>query len=185
MAIRAGRYTLGPADGTLTVRTGKGGAAAKAGHNLVFEVTAWEATLDLADGPETAAVALTADARSLRVRSGTGGIGPLGDVEKASIEQSIDEDVLKGGAIAFRSRAVAAAPDGRLRVEGDLDLGGTRRPVAFDLAAGDGGRLTGSARIKQTDWGIKPYSALFGTLKVADEVEVDIDARLPAAGQDG
>ena len=39
--------------------------------------------------------------------------------------------------------------------------------------------VAGSARIKQTDWGIKPFSALFGTLKVADEVEVGIDAKLP------
>ena len=32
--------------------------------------------------------------------------------------------------------------------------------------------LTGSATVKQSDWGMKPYSALFGALKVADEVEV-------------
>ena len=33
---------LGPGDGTLTVRTGKGGAASKAGHNLVIEVQRWQ-----------------------------------------------------------------------------------------------------------------------------------------------
>jgi polyisoprenoid-binding protein YceI len=180
MPIAPGTYTLGPDDGTLTVRTGKAGAASKAGHNLVIEVTSWRATLDLADGPGAAAAALTADTRSLRVRSGSGGMGPLGDEEKASIEQSIDDDVLKGGDIAFRSSAIEVAPGGGLRVRGDLDLLGSSRPIAFDLAAGDDGRLTGSARFKQTDWGIKPFSALFGTLKVADEVEVGIDARLPA-----
>ena len=42
---------------------------------------------------------------------------------------------------------------------------------------GDDGRLTGEATVKQTDFGIKPYSALFGTLKVADEVEIEIDAK--------
>ena len=30
--------------------------------------------------------------------------------------------------------------------------------------------------IKQTEWGITPYSALFGALKVADEVAVAVDA---------
>jgi hypothetical protein len=35
--------------------------------------------------------------------------------------------------------------------------------------------------IKQTDFKIKPYSALFGTLKVLDEVEIAVDARVPAA----
>jgi polyisoprenoid-binding protein YceI len=177
MAIPPGTYSLGPADGTLTVRTGKAGAAAKAGHNLVIEVTAWQADLEVPEGG-AGRLALTAEARSLKVRSGSGGIGPLGDEEKASIEQSIDDDVLKGGSIAFRSRAVAPSAGG-LRVEGDLDLRGATRPVAFDLQAGDDGRLTGSARFRQSDWGIKPFSALFGTLKVADEVEVGIDARLP------
>jgi len=43
----------------------------------------------------------------------------------------------------------------------------------------DGDHLTGSAQVKQTDWRMKPYSALFGTLKVADVVEVSIDATLP------
>jgi polyisoprenoid-binding protein YceI len=181
MAIAPGTYTLGPGDGTLTVRTGKTGAAAKAGHNLVIEVTRWSATLDVADEPGAAELALTADAGSLRVRSGSGGMIELGDEEKASIEQSIDDDVLKGGAIAFRSSAVEAAPGGGLHVQGDLDLLGASRSLAFDLDAGEDGRLTGSARFKQTDWGIKPYSALFGTLKVTDEVEVGIDAKLPSA----
>jgi polyisoprenoid-binding protein YceI len=178
MAIAPGSYTLGPADGTLTVRTGKAGAAAKAGHDLVIEVTRWEAALEVGAGGGGSSVALTADARSLAVRSGSGGMGSLGDEEKASIAQSIDDDVLKGGTIAFRSSAVVEAPGG-LRVQGDLDLLGARRPVAFDLDAGDDGRLTGSIRFKQSDWGIKPFSALFGTLKVADEVEVDVDAKLP------
>jgi hypothetical protein len=66
-------------------------------------------------------------------------------------------------------------------VHGELELAGRRHPIDFALLAGDDGRLTGSAMVKQTDWGIKPFSALFGTLKVADVVEVAIDARVPSA----
>ena len=68
----------------------------------------------------------------------------------------------------------------RWSVEGDLTLVGKTAPIAFDVAVGDDGTLSGSAVVKQTDWGIKPYSALFGALKVADEVEVAFDATLPA-----
>jgi polyisoprenoid-binding protein YceI len=181
MAIAPGRYTLGPHDATLTVRTGKAGAASKAGHNLRIEVTSWRATLDVGAAPAATELALTADPRSLRVREGTGGMQSLGDDDKASIERTIDDEVLEGGAIAFRSRRVEPGPNGALSVEGDLDLAGSSHPVAFDLTAGDDGRLTGRTRIRQTDWGIKPYSALFGTLKVVDEVDVEIDGTLPAA----
>jgi polyisoprenoid-binding protein YceI len=169
---------LGPDNGMLTVKTGKGGAAAKAGHNLVIEVTSWRGSFDLAADP---AIELTADARSLRVRSGSGGVSPLGDAEKASIARTIDDQVLRGGAIEFRSTRVEERPGGRLAVEGRLDLLGTRRPIAFELATSDDGRISGRAVVRQTSWGIKPYSALFGTLKVADDVEVLIDAQLPSA----
>jgi polyisoprenoid-binding protein YceI len=163
--------TLGPANGTLTVRTGKGGAAAKAGHNLVIEVQRWQATL------ERDAVELNADARSMRVVSGSGGISPLGEEERNGIAQTIDEEVLQGGSIVYRSTTVTAR-EGGYDVEGELDLLGVTRPLSFALSV-DGDRLTGTAQVKQTDWRIKPYSALFGTLKVADVVEVSIDATLP------
>jgi polyisoprenoid-binding protein YceI len=179
MAIAPGHYTLGPDDATLTVRTGKAGAASKAGHNLRIEVTSWRATLDVAEDPAQTAMALTADARSLRVREGTGGMQALDDDDRKNIEQTIDDEVLEGSAIEFSSRRVERGANGTLSVEGDLALAGTRRPVAFDLTAGDDGRLSASARIKQTDWGIKPYSALFGTLKVVDEVDVEIEGTLP------
>lgn len=156
--------TFGPANATLTVRTKRTGAAWKAGHDLLIEVTSWEATLD------EARVTLTADPRSLRVLEGSGGIKSLDDDDRAGIEQTIDEEVLKGDPIQFRSTSV----DGS-RVEGELELAGERRPIGFDLAAGEDGRLTATAVVKQSDWGMRPYTALFGTLKVADEVEVTVD----------
>ncbi len=181
MAIRTGTYRLGPADGTLSVRTRRTGAAAKAGHNLLLHVTAWEATLEVAPDASASHLELTADGASLRVIEGTGGMQALGDDDRANIEQTIDEEVLKTQAVTFRSRQVqpAATGDG-LSVQGDLTLLGSTRPLAFEVAAGDDGRLTCVAVIKQSDWGMKPYSALFGTLKVVDEVEVALDARLPA-----
>ena len=161
--------TFGPENATLTVRTKRTGAASKAGHDLLLEVTSWSATLDPDAEP---ALTLTADSSSLRVLEGTGGIQALGDDDKAGIEQTIDAEVLMGTPIEFRSAAVEGT-----RLEGELELAGQRHPISFELAAGEDGRLTGSATVKQTDWGMKPYSALFGTLKVADEVEVAFETR--------
>jgi polyisoprenoid-binding protein YceI len=178
VSLQAGTYRLGPDDGTLSIRTGRTGAAAKAGHDLVIQVTAWEATLRVGDGPADTSVELEADATSLHVREGTGGMQSLGDDDKANIRTTIHDDVLKGHAIAFRSTAVSRG-DGRLSVQGELTLVGTTRPLAFDLVVGDDGRVSAAAVVKQTDWGMKPYSALFGALKVADEVRVELDAALP------
>jgi hypothetical protein len=165
--------TFGPENGTLTVRTKRTGAASKAGHDLLIEVTSWSATLDPDSDP---ALTLTADSRSLRVLEGSGGIQALGDDDKAGIEKTIDEEVLTGTAIEFRSSNVDLDADGGPgRVEGELELAGRRHPIAFELTVAEDGRLTGTAIVKQSDWGMKPYSALFGTLKVADDVEVAIE----------
>lgn len=183
MAIAAGTYALGPDLATLRVKTRKTGAAAKAGHNLVIDVTAWTATLTVGDDPTATTIELTADSRSLRVREGSGGMMALGDEDKASIEQSINDEVLEGTAITFRSTAVTPSADGgRLSVAGELELGGERHPIAFELAVGEDGTVTGSATVTQSHWGIKPFSTLFGTLKVVDEVEVEVEvsAGLPA-----
>jgi YceI-like domain len=166
---------FGPDNATLTVRTKRMGAASKAGHDLLIEVTSWSATLDPDADP---ALMLTADSRSLRVLEGSGGIKALDDEDKAGIEQTIDEEVLEGTAIEFRASSVELGGDGRPgRVDGELELAGKRHPVAFELAAAEDGRLTGTATVKQSDWGMKPYSALFGTLKVADEVEVSVETQ--------
>jgi hypothetical protein len=166
-----GTHKLGPHNATLSVKTGRSGAAAKAGHDLVIEVTSWEATLDVG----APSVTLDADAGSLRVIQGTGGMQALDDDDMTNIHQTIDEEVLKGERIEFRSTEVEVA-DGRIVVSGDLKLVGSTRPVAFDVATDDDGKLSASAVLKQSDWGIKPYSALFGALKVADEVEITLDA---------
>jgi YceI-like protein len=174
MSIPAGTHTLGPANASLKILTMKGGAASKAGHNLMIEVGSWEATLTT--GADSS-LALSADSRSLRVLEGTGGIKALTEEDKASIPQTIDEDVLKGCAINFRSTSVTDA-GGRLDVQGELELAGRRNPIGFAVTVGDDGRLDATATVKQTEWGIKPYSALFGTLKVLDEVQIVVKGKL-------
>jgi hypothetical protein len=164
-------HALGPENGTLSVRTTRTGAAAKAGHNLLIDVTAWKATMD------ATSIVLDVDSTSLRVREGTGGMQALDDDDKAGIAETIDEEVLKRQPIAFRSTSVKV-DDGRIAVEGELTLNGATRPIAFELNVADG-RLGGSVVVRQSDWGMSPYSTLFGTLKVVDEVEVVLDAAFP------
>jgi polyisoprenoid-binding protein YceI len=173
MAIAPGTYELGPQNGELVVNTRRIGAASKAGHDLEIVVTSWRASLELGEQPS---VRLTADSSSLRVRDGRGGIQALDDDDKDNIRQTIDADVLKRTPIDFRSTEVERNGD-RMHVRGELTLMGRTRAQTFDLRL-DGGRVTGAATVKQTDFGMKPYTALFGALKVADEVEVTVRADL-------
>jgi len=101
MTIPAGIHTFGPANATLAVKTGRTGAAAKAGHNLVIHVMAWEGTLELGPDPAQANLTLDADGTSLRVQKGTGGMQSLGEDDKASIQKSIDDDVLRRKDVRF------------------------------------------------------------------------------------
>jgi polyisoprenoid-binding protein YceI len=179
VSTHAGTHRLGPDNATLSVRTARTGAAAKAGHNLVIGVTSWEAVLEVGEDPAKTSIELTVDATSLRVQEGHGGAQALGDDDKASIRESIDDDVLKRQDVTFRSTRVESAADGsRLSVQGDLTIVGQTQPIAFDLAIGDDGTLSATAVVTQTAWGMKPYSALFGALKVGDDVEVGLDGHL-------
>ena len=173
MAIQAGTYKLGPDNASLHVETGRNGAAAKAGHDLIIDIGSWEATLEAGD---SSSLQLDADPTSLKVREGKGGMQALKDDDKEDIHKTIDKDVLKKKSVTFQSTSVEHAGDG-LKVSGDLEMAGKTNPVTFDLSE-SGDTLTGSAAIKQSDWGIKPYSALFGSLKVNDEVKVVVEAKL-------
>jgi polyisoprenoid-binding protein YceI len=178
MPIAAATHRLGPENATLSVRTGRTGAVAKVGHDLLLHVTAWEATIELGEDPAETKLTLTADPTSLRVREGTGGIQALGDDDVANIHQTIDDEVLLRREIAFRSTAVRPGPEGSMHVEGELTLAGAGGSIAFDLTLGDDGAVVATAVVKQSDWKLKPYTTLFGALKVADEVEVALAGRI-------
>jgi hypothetical protein len=179
MSARSGKHQLGPEEATLTVQTKREGPAARAGHDLAIRVTSWRATLVVGEDAAETSVELAADAGSLRVIEGSGGMQALGDEDKAEIEQTINDKVLEGSAIEFRSTRARPTPDGSgISVQGELTIGKATEQIAFDLALGEGGALKASAVVKQSDWGIKPYSTLFGALKVTDEVEVELDGHL-------
>ena len=124
MSLETGTHRLGPDNATLSVRTARAGAAAKAGHDLLIHVTdlvgdaSWSAA-----GAAGVQLELTANPSSLRVREGKGGIQALGDEDLDNIHQTIDDEVLMRREITFRSTSAEPAGDGGvIRVEGDLSL---------------------------------------------------------------
>jgi len=180
VAPAPGNHRLGPESGSLVVKTYREGVVAKVGHDLVIEVTRWEATVDIAADVARSTVALTADPRSLAVREGVRGVKPLTDKDRSEILKTIDAKVLRGQPISFRSTAVHPVDGGGgLVVEGDLTLSGSTGPVTGQLDLDADGRVSGTIALAQSAWGIKPYRGLMGALKVRDEIEIVIASRLP------
>ena len=173
MSFQAGRYRLGR-NATLAVRTERAGAAAKAGHDLLIHVTVQEATLVVADDPGDTTMELTADATSLPRDRGHGGIQALGDEDVASIHQTIDDEVLDARTSASARRA--CRPTATRSAQGDLTIVGHTQPIEFDLVSGDAAaaRQPSSRRPRSAP----TYSALFGALKVKDEVQVVLEGHL-------
>ena len=66
-------------------------------------------------------------------------------------------------------------------VSGDLTMAGSTRPATFELQLEEGGRIRGTLPVMQSEWGIKPYRAFMGALKVRDTVEVVLDAAVARA----
>ena len=179
MPIMPGTHELGPENASLRIETKRTGAAAKAGHDLVIEVGSWQGTLAIGEDPGESSLALSADSGSLEVIEGTGGVMALSEGDKVEIKKTLEAEVLQPGQVEFRSTGVSPADDGeRLRVTGELSMNGKIHPLEVDVELETDGALSGRATVKQSDWGIKPYSGLFGTLKVKDAVEVVGDASL-------
>ena len=179
MNVKPGTYNLGPSDGTVRVKTGRQGMASKVCHDLTLEACNWKATLTVDGDPSRSEVNATVEPRSLEVTAATGGAKPVSDKDKKDIKKNIS-GLLGNGSITFTSTSVEVKNDTSLKVPGELSISGQSRPVTLDLTATPDGRLTGSLTLVQSQFGIKPFSAMMGALKVKDEVEVNLDVALPA-----
>jgi polyisoprenoid-binding protein YceI len=146
------------------VFTFKEGLFAAAGHDLELAVGKFAIELDDND-----AIRARFDAASLRL------VGDVGDGDRKKIERQAADDVLaarKFPEITFASTRVSR--DGMsARIDGTLTLHGTSRELAF-TARDDGERWTATITLDQRDFGIKPFSAFLGTLRVRAEVRVRV-----------
>ena len=78
--------------------------------------------------------------------------------------------------ITFDSRKVERTGQREFLVEGELSLHGVTRPVSIRVR-NENGRYLGTCTLKQRDYGIEPISIVGGTVKVKDELKIDVDIR--------
>jgi polyisoprenoid-binding protein YceI len=161
------------------VFTFKEGLLSKIAHDLEIQVTRFN--VNVAD----ASVRAEFDLRSLRVltamKDGQENPDALSDADKAKIGEQIIKDVLESGehgSAVFTSRTVTQRPDGGYDIAGELLLHGVTQPIQAQTKK-EGGRQVTSINLHQPDYGITPYKAMMGTLKVKPDVVVQLS--VPAA----
>jgi polyisoprenoid-binding protein YceI len=178
--VNSGSYKLGPQNGRLTVKIERDGAAKKMGHDLTLEVSDWSADVTVdADDPSKSTVTVTAKPASMTIAEATGGMKPLSDGDKKDIKKNIDDKILNTGQnpeITFKSTKVSG-DEKRASVAGDLTISGSTQPASMSLQISDT-KVSGSMDLTQTQFGLKPFSAFMGALKVKDRVKVDIEGDL-------
>ncbi|WP_245694512.1 YceI family protein [Streptomyces abyssalis] len=162
----------------MRIKTTRTGLGRKAGHDLTIEAASWsgDVAVDPAD-PGRSSVTVTVDVASLEAVEGVGGLKALTDSDRADIKGTIRDKILRPGehpTITFVSTVVAGSPES-FTVTGDLTIMGTTRPITIEAGLGGDGRVRGAGTVVQSSWGIKPYSALAGALRLSDEVRVEFD----------
>jgi polyisoprenoid-binding protein YceI len=176
--------TFGPETASLELFVFREGVLARAGHDLLVGATRFEIATD----PAARAVTVDVDATSLRVVTALREGRPLPDALSAAdvreIETTMAGTILRAAEfprIRFVSEAVSARGGG-FDVRGALTLAGVTRPIAFTVRR-DGEQLVAELRLAQPDFGIRPYTAMLGALKVRPLVGVR--AVLPASAAGG
>jgi polyisoprenoid-binding protein YceI len=181
------RVTLGPDNARMLIRTNREGFAARAGHDLTIEVTRWSAELDMPAGqPADAKVTAEVHLDSLAVREGTGGIKPLTDADRQEIAGTARGLLSERGEPVASFASTRVTPAGRGgSIEGEVTMYGMTTPMRLQIHERGKGRYTANTSVRQSAFGLKPYTAFLGALKLRDEVAVEITFELsgPATPQ--
>jgi len=158
---------------TLTVRVSKAGLLSVLGHN--HEITA-----PIARG------IVDATARWVELHTNAGGLQvrdpDVSSKDRAQIRSTmLGPEVLDSQRypeIVFRSTAAEPSGTGSWRLEGTLALHGQTRAVVAEVKETAEGHYVGTARLKQTDFGITPVKVAGGAVRVKDEIRIDFDIQL-------
>jgi polyisoprenoid-binding protein YceI len=162
---------IGPEHGRLILHTSREGVAAQAGHDLTIEMTRWSGRLRVGVDPAASELTVTVEMGSMRIVDGTDGIKPLSEREKHEIIRN-----------ARKILSVDRYPEGTFvaekisddTVDGMLSLLGRSHEVRLAYRF-DGACHRVSGIVRQSDYGIRPFSAFFGALKLADAVRVEAE----------
>lgn len=185
---RIGRpYDVSSSESLLTILAFRGGALGKAGHNHVMASHDLTGTFYVPDDVlrstfdlHIPVAQLTIDEPGLRAQEGPDFPAEVPESAKEGTRRNMLSEALLNGAqypdLTLTSQRIergligsSVLADVQITVRGQAHT--VRVPVAYSLT---GGELvaSGDLTIKQTDLGLKPFSAMLGALQVQDELRV-------------
>lgn len=188
-AAHAETYRIIPGESALHARLYKDGVASGFAHDHVIVAEAVEGEVDFDPAaPGTFAVDVRVDTRKLEPdppaqRKIYGLEGELDADDRKTIKEHMREEdqlhVAKYPQITFRSsRVTASAKAGDYVVVGLLTIRGVTREVSVAVqveADASGFRGRGKLRIKHTQFGFEPYSAMLGAVKNQDRIDLVLE----------
>lgn len=167
--------TISERDGEVRIFTFKEGLLSAVAHDLEIAVERFSLTWDDA----RTKVSATFDTKSLRVLHpvvhGRPSPGALSARDLAKIESNIGSDVLhpsRHPEARFESSSITPDGDG-FAIRGALTLEGRTNDVTASVRR-EGARYVTELVLDQPRWGITPYSAMMGTLKIKPEIRVRV-----------
>jgi YceI-like protein len=153
----------------LTVRVYKSGLFSAFAHDHEIRAPIQNGTFD----EQKRMVAFKVKSAELKVLDPDGS-----DSERSQVQHTMEGpkvlDPDKFPEISFLSTSIAAAGPGKWNVQGDLTLHGQTHAVKVEVE-GANGHYRGSARFRQTEFGMTPISIGGGSIKVKDEVRIEFE----------
>lgn len=169
-----------------SVQAFAGGLLSSFAHNPTFAVRTFSATLEFDPAsPAGASIQLAADAGSLRQ---TDNVRPADREEIERVMRSEVLEVEKYPQIIYRSTEIASdrVTEGwfRCRIRGELSLHGVAKAHALEATVrinDDTLRFSGETSIRMPDFRLKQVSALAGTIKLKEEINLAFDFAMKSA----
>lgn len=161
----------------IMVHTYKEGLLSRLAHDLRLTVQRFD--VQLTEGQVTA----TLSAASLKVdgamRKGVLAPDVLSETDRTTIERTLSQEILRASThpdVVFRG--TLSRERGGLIARGSLNLNGRDQPLDLPVVLENAATI--DVEVAPSRWGIAPYRAMAGALKVQDRVRVVIELPLNA-----
>jgi len=169
-------------DAVIHAFTFRKGMLARLGHDL--RLTLQHFTIELDAGQVSARFELDSFRVDGSIQGGTLASSTPNVGDKREIEATIARDILGTSTQPQATFEGTLAPSraGLVRASGILHLRAIAKPIAFDLSLAKRARAVFD--LVPSRWGIAPYKALGGALKLEDRVRIEVELTTAIAGVD-